>query len=56
MLPPNKRVILVSRDLMEFNPPEVFEEMEKMLECNDLPSPKFDKAIVLTGGDEEDED
>ena len=41
---------------MEFNPPEVFEEMEKMLECNDLPSPKFDKAIVLTGGDEEDED
>ena len=46
MLPLEKRVNLVSRDLLQFNPPEVFDEMQKLMASNNLPSPQFvDKEL-----------
>lgn len=44
MVPMDKRVRLISQDLQKFNPPEVYCMMQqKMLECNEMPSPQFNK-------------
>lgn len=46
MIPLDNKVKLVSRDLLEFNHPEIYTEMEKkMLSSNELPSPQFNKNI-----------
>lgn len=45
-MPLDNKVKLVSRDLLEFNHPEVYREMEKkMMNCNEMPSPQFNKEI-----------
>ena len=42
---------------MEFNPPEVFEELQKqMMECNDLPSPRFKNVAESSETDAKEEE
>ena len=58
MLSLDKRVALVGvvggKDLGEFNPPEIWDEMQKQYgECADLPSPKFVNKEIVIDVDEE---
>ena len=62
MVPADRRVKLVSRDLLEFNHPEVYKEMEKkMNDVNEMPSPQFNrnfsfaKSLTVTSEEEKDE-
>ena len=52
----DKRVALVSgKDLQEFNPPEIWDEMQKQYghAANELPSPKFVNKEIIVDVDEE---
>lgn len=53
----DKRVALVvsGKDLQEFNPPEIWDEMQKQYghAANELPSPKFVNKEIVVDVDEE---